>query len=66
MYTKLDDWKLANQIVEFLVANPMATQEQICERFRTNSRRLNQLETDHLINIKHTRRKHGATTSTQE
>lgn len=57
MYTKLDDWKLANQIVEFLVANPMATQEQLCERFRTNSRRLNQLETDHLINIKHTRRK---------
>lgn len=66
MYTKLDDWHLANQIVDYLVANPKASQKDLCEKFRTNERRLNQLEKDHLINISHTRRQNGDTTSTQK
>ena len=66
MYTKLDDWKLANQVVEYLTANPKATQKELCEKFRTNFHRLKQLEEEHLINIRHTRRNHGTTTSTQE
>ena len=57
MYTKLDDWHLANQVVEYLTVNPKATQKEICQEFRTNERRLNQLEEEHLINISHTRRK---------
>lgn len=66
MYTKLDDWKLANQVVEYLTENPKATRKELCEHFRTNDRRLRQLEEEHLINIRHTRRNHGNTTDTQE
>jgi hypothetical protein len=66
MYTKLDDWKLANQVVEYLTVNPKATQKELCEHFRTNERRLKQLEEEHLINISHTRRQYGTTPSTQE
>ena len=66
MYTKIDDWKLANKIIEYLQNNPNATQKEICQEFRTNERRLNQLEEEHLINISHTRRRHGTTPSTQK
>ena len=64
MYTKLDDWKLANQVVEYLTENPKATQKEICKKFRTNEHRLKQLEEEHLINISHTRRNYGNTTDT--
>lgn len=66
MYTKLDDRQMATKIIEYLLENPKATQKELCEHFRTNERRLNQLEEDHLINISHTRRQHGTTTSTQK
>jgi DNA-directed RNA polymerase sigma subunit (sigma70/sigma32) len=66
MYTKLDDKEMAIKIIQYLVDNPNATQKEICQQFRTNERRLNQLEEEHLINISHTRRQHGTTTSTQE
>lgn len=66
MYTKLDDRQMATKIIEYLLENPKATQKKLCEYFRTNERRLNQLEEDHLINISHTRRQHGTTPSTQE
>jgi hypothetical protein len=66
MYTKLDDWKLANQVVEYLTVNPRATQKELCEKFMTNEHRLKQLEEEHLINISHTRRNYGNTTGTQE
>ena len=66
MYTQLDDRQMATKIIEYLLENPKATQKELCKHFRTNERRLNQLEEDHLINISHTRRQHGTTPSTQE
>jgi len=66
MYTKLDDRQMANKIIDYIAINPKATQKELCKHFRTNERRLNQLEEDHLINISHTRRNHGTTPSTQE
>ena len=64
MYTKLDDRQMANKIIDYLLENPKATQKEICEHFRTNDRRLKQLEEEHLINISHTRRQHGDSTDT--
>jgi hypothetical protein len=57
MYTRLDDWRIAKRISDYLIAKPKATQKELCKVFVTNEHRLRQLERDSLINLEHTRRK---------
>jgi hypothetical protein len=51
MYTKLDDVKMAQKILDYLAKNPSALRGQITRDCFTNMRRLKQLELEGYINI---------------
>jgi hypothetical protein len=56
MYTKIDDWRMAKKINEYLNIHPAATQKNICEELATTHYRLLQLERDNLIDLEYTKR----------
>jgi hypothetical protein len=64
MYTKLDDWRHARKVNEVLKDKPNATKLYISSKLGLCNARLNFLHKEGLINIEHTRRKHGQTTET--
>lgn len=51
MYTKLDDMKMAQKILDYIEKNPSATRSDIRKYCFTNMRRLRQLEAEGYINI---------------
>ena len=51
MYTKLDDIKMAQKILDYIEKNPSATRSDIRKHCFTNMRRLRQLEAEGYINI---------------
>lgn len=51
MYTKLDDMKMAQKILDYIEKNPSATRSDIRKHCFTNMRRLRQLEAEGYINI---------------
>ena len=51
MYTKLDDVKMAQKILDYIQKNPSATRSDIRRYCFTNMRRLKQLESEGYINI---------------
>jgi len=46
VYTKLDDMRIAKNILLYVEQNPSATRKNIMQYFSTNMRRLKQLEAD--------------------
>jgi hypothetical protein len=62
MYTKLDDWRHAHKVNELLQDKPNATKIYISSKLGLCDARLNYLHKVGLINIEHTRRKHGQRT----
>ena len=51
MYTKLDDVKMAQKILDYIQKNPSATRSDIRRYCFTNMRRLRQLEAEGYLNI---------------
>jgi len=51
MYTKLDDMKMAQKILDYIQKNPSATRSDIRKDCFTNMRRLRQLEAEGYLNI---------------
>ena len=51
MYTKLDDVKMAQKILDYIQKNPSATRLDIRRYCFTNMRRLRQLEAEGYLNI---------------
>jgi hypothetical protein len=51
MYTKLDDMKMAQKILDYMEKNPSALRGQITKDCFTNMRRLRQLEAEGYLNI---------------
>jgi hypothetical protein len=62
MYTKLDDWRHAHKVNRVLLEEPTATKIYISSKLGLCDARLNYLHKVGLINIEHTRRKHGQRT----
>ena len=64
MYTKLDDWRHAHKVNELLQDKPNATILYISSKLGLCDARLKYLHKEGLINLEHTRRKHGQKTKT--